>query len=230
MITRTLTMPAVAALALGASLAAAQVPLEPPANSLTLEETGTLEGIQGNLVKFREKETKELWVLMVDPQTTQVSIEGEADLDYLRRGMTVELTGKIDKSAKVEEPLEELTVLDVKSRPTMGLFPPDEGSNDARPLRDPAPGEYLVRGKIKSIKDNTITIAAGRMTITATAGEEFKVKLDINDARMAQPGDTMTVKAWYIDTWKPNPTFQTPGKAKAETLNITLSKTPQDRR
>jgi hypothetical protein len=33
----------------------------------------------------------------------------------------------------------------------------------------------------------------------------------------------MKVKAWYPDTWKPNPAFMRPGKAWAEQVKITLS-------
>ncbi len=208
----------------GAAAARAQVSFEAPENSLSLEETGTLESpLQGTVIKFRDK-NKELWLLKVDAQQTQLSIEGEADLGDLRPGMTVELDGKIDETGKIAEPVESLTVLDVKRRPSMGLFSPDDAADDARPLRNPAPGSYHVRGKIKSVKDREITIAAGRIKVTCTAGEEFQVKLNIKDVRMAQPGDTMQVKAWYIDTWKPNPTFNTPGQAMAESLTITLSK------
>jgi hypothetical protein len=55
----------------------AQAQFQPPANSLALTEEGTLEGMQGNILKFRDSK-QEVWLLQVGPQST-VSIAGEAD-------------------------------------------------------------------------------------------------------------------------------------------------------
>ncbi len=202
----------------------AEAQFQPPVNSLALSEEGTLEGMQGNFLKFRDSK-QEVWLLQVGPQAT-VSIIGEADIAYLRPGLTVELTGKIDEDAAIADPIGEIQVVNSKGRQPTGLFAPDEDAEDAKPVRNPTPGEYRVRGRITSIKDGAMEIAAGRLKISAVAAEDMKVILDIDDPRLAQFGDKTTVKAWYYDGGKPNPLLNSPGKAVVEEVNITLSNPP----
>jgi hypothetical protein len=214
-------------LALGPAGAHAQVEFPVPRNSLALEETGTLEGMQGNLVKFRDSK-KDTWLLQVLPQTT-VSVEGEADADYLRRGMTIELTGTVNEDSTLAEPVGEIEVLSSKGRPSLGFFSADD-DKDTRPVRNPEAGKYRIRGKLASYKDGELLVAVGRLKITGKTGQEVKVKLTLDDARNAKFGDTVKVKAWYYDQTKPNPALNLPGKALAETLSITLSEPPGAKR
>jgi len=214
-------------LALGRAGAHAQEQFQVPPNSLALEDTGTLEGMQGNFVKFRDSK-KDPWLLQVLPQTT-VSVEGEADADYLRRGMTIELTGTVNEDSTLAEPVGEIEVLSSKGRPSLGFFSTDDDKN-TRPVRNPEAGKYRIRGKLASYKDGELLVAVGRLKITGKIGEEVKVKLTLDDARSAKFGDTVKVKAWYYDQTKPNPALNLPGKALAETLSITLSEPPVAKR
>ena len=172
--------------------AAAQAQFQVPANSLILEDTGTLEGLQGNVVKFRDSK-KDPWLLQVVRQT-KLSIEGEADADYLRPGMTVELTGTVNEDGTLSEPIKEIEVLSGKGRPSLGLFSPDKGKN-AKPVRNPKAGKYRIRGKLVSYKDGALLIAVGRLKISGKTGDELKVKLTLGDPRSAKFGDTVKVKA-----------------------------------
>lgn len=215
---------AVLGLATGLAAQDVQAQFQPPLNSLALAEEGTLEGMQGNLLKFRDSK-QEVWLLQVSPQST-VSIVGEADLSYLRPGLTVELTGKVDDEATIADPIAEIEVVTSKGRQPMGLFAPDETDEDAKPIRNPTPGEYRIRGRITSVKEGALEIAAGRLKIAAQAAEDVKVILAVDDPRLAQFGDKTKVKAWYIDGGKPNPLLNNPGKAIAEEVNITLTNPP----
>ncbi len=213
-----------AGLAIGLAGEDVQAQFQPPANSLALDEEGTLEGMQGNLLKFRDSK-QEVWLVQVGPQSS-VSIVGEADITYLRPGLTVELTGKVDDEATIAEPIAEIEVVNSKGRQPMGLFAPDETAEDAKPVRNPTPGDYRVRGRITSVKDGALEIAAGRLKISAQAAEDLKVILAVDDPRLAQFGDKTKVKAWYIDGGKPNPLVNRPGQAMAEEVNITLTNPP----
>ncbi len=225
--TRLLLAAGVFGLALGPAGAQAQGQFQVPPNSLSLEDTGTLEGMQGNIVNFRDSK-KDPWRLHVVRQTT-LSIEGEADADYLRPGMTVELTGTVNEDGTLSEPIKEIEVLSVKGRPSLGLFSPDKGKN-AKPVRNPEAGKYRIRGKLTSYKDGALLIAIGRLKITGKTGDELKVKLTLDDVRSAKFGDIVKVKAWYYDQNKPNPTFNRPGNALAEQVSITLSEPPAVKR
>jgi len=225
--TQLLLAAGVFSLALAPAGARAQGEFRAPPNSLILEDTGTLEGMQGNFVKFRDSK-KDPWLLQVVRQTN-VAIEGEADADYLRPGLTVELTGTVNQQGSLDEPIEEIEVLSVKGRPSLGLFSAEDETSD-KPIRNPEPGKYRIRGKLASFKDGELLIAAGRLKIAAKTAEELKVKLTLDDARSAKFGDTLKVKAWYYDQGKPNPTLNLPGKALAETVSITLSEPPSAKR
>jgi hypothetical protein len=213
---------AAALLAIGADEARAQ--FQAPANSLALEGEGTLEGMQGNLIKFRDAKN-DPWLLVVVPQTAIV-IEGQADVDYLRPGMTVEFSGEIDKDNALAEPIAEIVVFGGRSKQLLGLFSPDDDPQEAKPLRNPEAGKYRIRGKLASVKEGEVLIVAGRSKIKGTLADDGKVKLSLDDASSAQFGDTMSIKAWYDDLGKPNATLNRPGKALAEAVTITLSQPP----
>jgi len=232
MIMRTHTMLFAGVLAVGvlaAAGSAAHGQQQAPPNSLELEATGTYEGPQGATVKFRDEKTKELWLLGLNA-STKIVIEGETDLKYLRQGMVVELTGDIDETGKLAEPISEITVLTGKGRPALGLFKPDDDPADARPVRDPEPGKYRVRGRLLSVKEGELSIVAGRLKLAGTAAEDAKVKLNIENPSAAQVGDTMKVTGWYLDAGKPIPAFQKPGQAMAESINITLTTVPDPKK
>lgn len=209
-------------LAMFAAGAQAQATFQPLPNSLSLDDTGTLEGIQGNFIKFRSSK-EEPWLLQVVPQTT-LTIEGEADADYLRPGLTVELTGEFDKDSALTEPIKEIVVLGGRGKPTLGLFSAEDETSDAKPVRNPEPGKYRIRGKIAIVKDGETMIVSGRAKLTGKLDDEVKVKLNLDDAQLAQFGDTMKVKAWYYDQTKPF--ANRPGTALAEEIKISLSEPP----
>lgn len=194
-----------------------------PANTHSFEETGTLEGMQGNLLKFRDSK-QDIWLLQVN-QRTVVNIAGEADTSYLRPGQVVELTATINEDATIEEPIKEIEVLNAK-RASTGLFDPADYGPGAKPQRDPSAGEYRVRGRLITAKNGALTIAAGRLKISGTAAEDLKVVLKIDDPNLAQVGDEMKVKAWYVDSGRPVTALMKLGQAIAESVDITLANPP----
>lgn len=203
--------------------ALAQVRFQAPPQSVVLEEKGTIEAMQGNLLKFKDSKD-DIWLVKVDPRAT-VSIEGEADVNYLRTGHVVELTGEISEDSTFAEPIKEMKLVDAGRRPTLGLFDPDADEEKARPVRDPEAGTYRVRGRIAKVKDGEMLIIAGRLKLTAKAADDMKVDLTVNDPRAAKVGDEMELKAWYYEAYRPM--LNRPGQALAEVIKITLSKPPE---
>jgi hypothetical protein len=224
--TPAITTAAVAALAVWATSAAAQNDdYQVPPNALTLDDTGTLDEIRGNYVKFRDSK-ENVWVLAVQPGQTAISIEGTADASFLRPGLVVELTGTVNDKLAIEEPIEDIEVISSKGRLSSGLFSPDEDDENAKPLKKPEVGKYRIRGRLATVgKEGQLMVVAGRFKITGTLGDEPKVKLtfDGNDTSRTRFGDTLKVNAWYVDAWKPNPALMRFGKAVAKEVKITLS-------
>lgn len=199
-----------------------QSQFQAPANSLMMEEAGKLEGMRGNLLSFRDSKDS-LWLVQVNPQTT-VNIAGEAKLDYLRTGMLVQLKGTINEEGAFEEPVAELEVLNSKGKPTLGLFNVADNPDEAKPVREPEAGEYLVRARVIGVKEDELNLVAGRLKLSAKAAEDLKVVLTVDDPTLAQPGDAMKLKAWFYDATRPN--AMQPGKALAESVDITLANPP----
>ncbi len=200
----------------------AQSQFQAPANSLMMEETGKLEGMRGNILSFRDSKDA-VWLVQVNPQTT-VNIAGEAKLDYLRTGMLVQLKGTINEEGAFEEPVAELEVLNSKGKPTLGLFNVADDPDEAKPVREPEAGEYLVRARVIGVKDDELNLVAGRLKLSAKPAEDLKVVLAVDDPTLAQPGDAMKLKAWFYENSRPN--AMAPGKALAESVDITLANPP----
>jgi hypothetical protein len=196
---------------------------QPPPNSLALDEEGKFEGFEGNKPMFRDSK-QGLWLIHLTP-LSKVTIIGEAPISYLRPGMLVQFKATIDEEGSIPEPIAEVEVLPSKGRAPTGLFDPAAG-DDAKAVRNPEPGEYRLRAKVLRVKEGELTLLAGRLQLAGKAAEDFKAVLAVDDPSLAKPGDAMKVKAWYLESTRPNPTVQRPGQALAEDVGITLAEPP----
>jgi hypothetical protein len=66
----------------------------------------------------------------------------------------------------------------------------------ARSTAPQFPGTFTVRGTIKSSKSGEITVAAGRASIKAELANDATIDVDMDDVRIAQPGDKVTVSGF----------------------------------
>jgi hypothetical protein len=196
---------------------------QPPANSLALEEEGKFEGFENNKPVFRDSK-QGLWLIHLSP-LSKVTITGEAPISYLKPGMLVQFKATIDEEGSIPEPITEVEVLPSKGRAPTGLFDPAAG-DDAKAVRNPEPGEYRLRAIVLRVTEGELTLLAGRLQLAGKAAEDFKAILAVDDPSLAKPGDAMKVKAWYLESTKPNPTVQRPGQALAEDVSITLAEPP----
>ncbi len=189
-----------------------------PANSLPLEDSASMEVYRAGFLQIRDSKNMDVWILQILPQTT-VSVSGEAEVDYLRPGLSIAFDNELDKKGQLEKPITEIELLPNKT--TLGLFAPDD---DARPIRSPEPGAYKFRGKLSAVKGNQITISIGGRRYTGELSDEVKIKFSSDDPSVADVGDTVKVKAWYYDNTKPISAMNIPGRAIAEEISITLEK------
>jgi len=193
-----------------------------PASSLSFDDTGSLELYRPGYLQIRDSKT-EVWILKIVPQT-KVTVAGEAEPDYLRPGLTVELTGKIDKHRALVKPIGQIELLTSRGKQALGVFPVGEGADDSRPVRNPDPGTYRIRGKLASCKDGQVTVAIGSCRITGTLADDVAITFTSNDPNLAEAGDEVKVKAWYFDNTKPISAANVAGRAYAEEIAITLAK------
>lgn len=193
---------------------------EVPENSLSFEDSGTIEAIEGQYVRIRDSKN-DLWILSMNDDTL-VSVEGTAEREVLRPTLYVQLTGEIDRKGVVAEPLEEIEIIPPQGKTTVGLFEEDD-VDGAKPVKQLSAGKYRVRGRLAIYKDGQFMVMAGKHKITGKVNQdEFVVKLKLEDFSLADRGDEVKVKAWYYDNSRPF--GGNPGKALAEELVVTLAK------
>jgi hypothetical protein len=197
----------------------------PPENTLPLEDSGTLDHYESDLLRIRDSKM-DLWLLKILPETT-ISVTGTAKADYLRPGLGVEFDNELNKKGQLTEPIAEINLLPEKT--TLGLFSADEDADDARPVRNPEAGAYHIRGKVAAVKEGELTVSIGgkRYTGKLAEGDELKINFTSDDPSVAATGDTVKVKAWYYENTKPNSAMNIPGRAIAEDIAITLAKPPE---
>jgi hypothetical protein len=67
------------------------------------------------------------------------------------------------------------------------------GAGSTKPAQVKLPAVCTVRGLIKSLHGNKVTVAAGRASVKATLAETPTIDVDMADLRAAQAGDSITV-------------------------------------
>jgi hypothetical protein len=196
---------------------------EAPPNALSFEDGDcTVELYRSGFLQIRTSK-QELWLLKIMP-LTNVIVDGEAETEYLHAGLTVALSGTVNRKAMLEEPIREIELVYDKGRPSLGFFPLDDDQADVRPLRNPGPGAYRIRGKVQAYKDKQLTLSIAGKRVTGTLDDEVAIKFSSDDLSMTGEGDKVKVKAWYLDNFKPIPAMAIPGKAWAEDVSATLAK------
>lgn len=210
-----------ASLTVLACSSAARGQFEAPPNSLRYEDGGTIEAVEGEIIRVRDSKM-ESWVLNLMPET-KVVVEGEAQTECLRPGLSVQLNVTLNKKGLVTKDVEEIEIFSPQGKASLGFFPVGDDAA-ARPLRNPGAGEWLVKGKLASFRDRELAITAGSRKIVAKTAADLKVSLKLDDVNLAQQGDEIKIVAWYYERNRPNPMLMRWGRALAEEVTITLAK------
>jgi hypothetical protein len=108
-----------------------------------------------------------------------------------------------------------------------GLYAIDESGAASRPTKKPAAGNWLVKGKVVSVKDRALVVAVGRGRVTGELDDKTVVKMKFDDPSVAALGDAVKIKAWYFENTKPMPRANVAGRAIAEEITITLGELPE---
>lgn len=211
---------AVVALAVGSSGSVAWGQFEAPENSLSFEDTGTIDAIEGQFVRIRDSKS-EPWVLSLSDETAVV-VEGTAQAECLRPTLYVEFTAEVDKKGSLTEPLAEITIIPAQSKTQVGLFAEDDEAGE-KPIKSLSAGTYRVRGRLAIYKGGTLMVMAGKHKIAGKVdSDELEVKVKVDDLSLSQVGDEVTIKAWYFDAGRPF--GGKAGEALAEELSVKLAK------
>jgi hypothetical protein len=185
------------------------------------EDTGTVEGISGSSLHVMSSKS-EPWLIQVVSGQSKVTIEGTAEPSYLRAGVNIRFTADIDAKGAVQGEISELEIYSPQGKSDAGLFVPGAG-DQGKPVAKLTAGNYEVKGRIGSLKDNQITVIAGGKKLSATLAESPAIKVSSSDLSFAQKGDSVKVKAWYTDSSKPDANRNKPGAGVAQEITVTMA-------
>ena len=195
---------------------------EPPMEQRELDCKGSVVAVEGNVVGIETDKDKQRWLLRVD-HDADVIVKGSAESSYLRAGQVVRLVGAIDEKGNLETPLKEIEVYTPEGKAAFGLFSKN-AADDAKPERKTPAGAYQIRGKIRTVKDRHIEIAAGAKKISGDLAEGCKISVRLHDLSLAQESDKVEAVGWFTDSTRPDPAKQKPGRAVIhKRITVTLT-------
>lgn len=150
------------------------------------------------------------WLLAfeIDPKTIgeNVVIKGTAEPAWLRAGMLVRFTATLNERGQSEGDLAEVLAFDAHRTYSPGVLPAgldqafaeEESPRQPRRGRGIEPGEYLVTGRLTSVRNGLMTVQAGPVAIKAQLAEEAVVQLEMTDHRLAREGDKFSAEGYYL--------------------------------
>ncbi|HZL90281.1 MAG TPA: hypothetical protein VFB96_18090 [Pirellulaceae bacterium] len=188
----------------------------PPENRENVEIAGTLKQIGPGLLHVAT-DAGDQWLVRLEgrPQEMKLAFGGKAEPAFLRNGMLVQFAGTVNKKGQLQEKLDSLIVTSLREGVEVGLFPEASGGNagglfsdnkpDEKPKKQPKSEAVPCRvtGYITKIgRTGELTVNCRNATVTASLGEEAKISVDMTDLRLAQPGDKVELRGWYIKNQK----------------------------
>ena len=147
----------------------------------------------------------QVWVLRVDAKPDSITLTGTAEPSWLRPGMPVRLTARLNKRRQAVEPITEISVITPREGYRMGIFPEEGlgaggfGFEEDGEKRPAAAGiTCLVNGRLTGFKNGEIAVAAGGAPVRGKLAEEATIKVDVADISFARPGDKVHVEGFYF--------------------------------
>lgn len=86
----------------------------------TVDVSGTIEAIAMGRIQIIT-DSNEKWMIALTPKT-KVQVTGEANADFLRPGMFVQLKADVDKRGVAADKIDELTIVTPSQEKTPGIF------------------------------------------------------------------------------------------------------------
>ena len=158
------------------------------------------------------KEGATIWAVMAAPDA-RVEVTGVASREMLQAGQFVSVGVTIDETGKVTEPVTRVVFPGggVPGVTTPGLGVGEPGAKRL-PGKRPA-GDYLVSGPIRLVKEDVITVQAGRDKFEISIPDTAELVVNTRDIGLVGRGDTVDVEGKFLQR----------GQLVATTLSVTLA-------
>jgi hypothetical protein len=178
---------------------------------IPFQGTGTIEAVAPGGMQVTAAGA--VWQVKFD-KNCKVEVTGTADPNFLRPGLLIRFTTEVDNKGKVTAPLNELEIVSPQNAMVFAKARATAAAAKAKGEEGETPPEATgMVGRITAIKNNDLTIEIGSGSIRATLGPNPAIKVNANDYSLAQQGDKVDVKGWYIQ----------PPDAMAQDVKITLT-------
>ncbi len=126
---------------------------------------------------------------------TQISVTGKTDLSFLKRGMAIHVTCKVNKRNKITEPAERIVVFTPNRTTVFGFQDePLEAEGDIRPVSLIASVSSVKKDKIIARYGNTRNLRRVEIPVN----ENAEVELNGSNFLFAKPGDEITATGHVI--------------------------------
>jgi len=152
-----------------------------------------------------QNKSGDTWLMKVEAPAEMITVRGTAQPNFLRKGMFVRFTAKLNEKGVIETPVEELFVFTPHQGFKLGIIlesadePADENAKKIRrrSKRGVTPGQYLVAGRLSAFNKDSIAVAAGKQ-VKAKLAENATIRIDvIGDYSLVKKGDSVEYRGMY---------------------------------
>lgn len=171
-------------------------------NREDIRTSAAIKGIKGPYLFCINDEGVEMVVKLPD-RNQNVTYTGQAHPSWLRPGMLVSLSAKLDKRGKTHSPVKDIAVISPTEETKIGAFPDVTAaganlfSNEPAEKRAEKPVAYSITGKITGMRNGKMRVQAGRVGLEFEVAEDATVRVQIGDFRLAQIDDTAVIRGWH---------------------------------
>lgn len=206
-------LPLVALLLIAAPVSAQNVPrpnLNPQVQREPVRAAGTIKDAAGGILHVVAPGGDQ-WFVKIDANPRSISFYGSADESWLRSGMLVRFSNRVDRRGKLLDPIDMLSVITLREGYRMGVNSESELSNNEDGLFQDAPAEKPMPKKAGPAEPTPVVVIArlltaknGKLSLDAGTGKQIKVELadeakisiDVADLSWAKPGDKIEIDGW----------------------------------
>ena len=127
------------------------------------------------------------------------SIEATAEPNWLQPSLYIKFECEANANGEVKDPIKKMTVLEQSEieSPAFSIDDPTAlptGNKKLTKEEASAFKKYFIRGSIRKVTDDELTIQAASTTVKAKVAPECKIDVQVARIQLAQPGDDVAVK------------------------------------
>jgi len=171
-------------------------------NREDIRTTASIKGMKGPYLYCINDEGVEMVVKLPD-RNQGVTYTGQAHPNWLRPGMLVSLSAKLDKRGKASSPVKDIAVISPSEDTKIGAYPDVTAagatlfSNESAEKRAAKPVAYSITGKITGMRNGKMRVQAGRVGLEFEVADDASVRVQVGDFRLTQVDDTAVIQGWH---------------------------------